>query len=609
MKIASWRLPRSVWGALVLTGFLLLGGCALGVGAAHAEALASLANCPSCATVDGGAEVIDAQEIFAGASRAAVAAQDASWAAHQAAVDQILADFAAEPVGTAIGSTGSGAVAGDVIGDVAAAGMDTAGVGSYLSAAALAPVALATADAVIWWHDGSMIYKALFPGTTSSSPAGFATIWTGPKWMRCGQTTVNLSYTCTNGGAPSNNGFHLEAARNDSSQATNYYTEFNYDCKTNAIGSPACPASTAWPWPVPGSEKGIEYHAGSLAMFYRPDKDVVRGTGHLYNASTDPTPDVTTIAPTLPARSTAVPNVQTALANHLTAQKWYQHELDVINNVASPAPDPARTTATLPTACMAGGNPGLCSSGLTAAGFTNASTVTYDKNGADLTKPAGAIVHLKAGTTVDPSVGATFDVSTPIELDVNPAVMPFILPGPSTGETYAAYLGRLQALGYVGTVTRVDSQSVHEGLGPNAVLSTSPAPGVRIAPSDALEVDTNPATAPTPAVGLTTLPTGGSSCGLTPPSTSLNLSPLTSAPWGTAFPLSVVPWLSNAVSGTVAGSQRPQATFSVFGWEISTGDAFAPFDGWITAIRSILAVSLWLGVAWFCYSRTLGKLA
>src|SRR5437588_4285985 len=78
-------------------------------------------------------------------------------------------------------------------------------------------------------------------------------------------------------------------------------------------------------------------------------------------------------------------------------------------------------TATIPTSCIAA-TPTACKSALTAAGFSVTPTeVTLSTSGADLTKPAGAVV------TTSPAAGSVVDTATAITLSENPNPLPVVI--------------------------------------------------------------------------------------------------------------------------------------------------------------------------------------
>jgi len=185
-----------------------------------------------------------------------------------------------------------------------------------------------------------------------------------------------------------------------------------------------------------------------------------------------------------------------------------------------------------------------------------------------------------------------------------PGVVSVSLPSPTPGEVVTHYVGRLQTAGFTHVTTTVLT-SPNTSVGPDVVVSVTPATPTVGSLDTPIEVKANPSDAP--AAGLTPGQSIGSpGCSLSPPTSSVNLSPLTSLNFGSSFPFSVLPWVTSVLSGVVTQGQRPQATFSVFGTTVSTGDSLAPLDSVFSALRTFLAALLWLGVVWSLWRRTFG---
>jgi hypothetical protein len=240
----------------------------------------------------------------------------------------------------------------------------------------------------------------------------------------------------------------------------------------------------------------------------------------------------------------------------------------------------------------------VCEGALSAAGFSSYTVSTLTNAQADLTKPAGDVVY----TT--PARGASVDTGTQIGIFVNPSPLPLVVPAPLPNEVFTAYQSRLSTLGLTDVVNQpVSAANENAGVGPNVVLSVSPAVGTQVAPGTEIDVQSNPPDAP--AAGAAPIP--GASCGLTPPSSSINFGPITGLTFGTVFPFSIIPWLQTAV-GSVPGAQRPSPVLSVFGASIDvTSPLGSTFDPVFGAIRSVLTVLLWLSAAWVLYRRILGS--
>jgi hypothetical protein len=279
------------------------------------------------------------------------------------------------------------------------------------------------------------------------------------------------------------------------------------------------------------------------------------------------------------------------------------------------------TTATMPN-CV-GLSQSACTAALTAAGFTG--TVTYtptDLAGADVTKPAGAVV-----TTPDPA-GTTIPGTGTIVITTNPAEMPILLPQPLLNETYDAYVARLTALGYLGAITFTDlsDTSAETRTGPNAVarLTTTttvgvqtlspfawPAPAPRISPHAAIDIVRNPSTVPE---ASTPLPPpggggGGGSCSCPP----LDLTPITGASVGSKFPFGVFTWIGHAIGLFDVTPVTPEVHFPVHLGSTSV-HSFADddfyvnlgfFDGYMATMRTLLTFFMWAAAIWFVASKFL----
>ena len=236
-----------------------------------------------------------------------------------------------------------------------------------------------------------------------------------------------------------------------------------------------------------------------------------------------------------------------------------------------------------------------CRSALTEAGHTGTVTeTTASTAGADLTKPAGAVITTSPGATVKSAPGAT------VTLTLNPDPLPLAVPAPTPGETATAYTQRLQQLGLVGRVTTLTDLATDPGFGPSEVVRTSPQPGTRVQTGTTVDVTVNPTTAPPATSGLS------SDCGLTPPSTALNLGPISGLNLGTVFPFSMIPLVVNALGDINVASSRPNFTVTAFGNQVGDLSYLANFDGVFSAIRLALSFGLTIGAAMFLWRRTLG---
>jgi hypothetical protein len=375
---------------------VLLAVCAIGVGEAHAEPLPGLSDCPACATTDGGAEVVDVSEILSGILRSTVAAQDPSWSAHSAAVDQMLADYATDSAvaGSIAAPAGSAAgVAGTTTADIAAAESASGLLPELL--ALMPPAALAGADAALLIHDGSMIWKAIFPPTDSNwpaQPAGYSN-WTSARlvvwddtrgWVLNGGAPVQGAPPpgCSALGIGSGSSKCLLLVNTRDANTSDTTGGFSTTCY--GVTGP-CP-SHIWPWPPLGYGNMPRHSAIGTPGLNTVDAgmalgEAVRG-GKLDDGSAT---NLTVPPPTAPARGSAVTNVNNGLTPHHPAQKWYQCEL------THSCPDPAVATFTMPN--VLGQSAGSAQSTLTLAGSTSTANVTTaDWLHADTAYPANTVI-------------------------------------------------------------------------------------------------------------------------------------------------------------------------------------------------------------------------
>jgi hypothetical protein len=212
------------------------------------------------------------------------------------------------------------------------------------------------------------------------------------------------------------------------------------------------------------------------------------------------------------------------------------------NQLGGPSANPTSGPMVTVPSCT-GDSYSACKSKLEAEGFTT-DRVVLSFNGADVTKPANAVVEIA------PAAGSTVDSGSEVTITTNPdtSAMPLLTPAPEAGESYASYVARLQAAGHVGTVTRVDlsETTMDPSKGPSAVTSTEPGSGTRIAPDFPVRVRVNPDTAPA---------VSGSGGGTGNPAVhTINLAPLNVAAACDNFPFGVPCWLYDVAEAWVVGT-------------------------------------------------------
>ena len=223
--------------------------------------------------------------------------------------------------------------------------------------------------------------------------------------------------------------------------------------------------------------------------------------------------------------------------------------------------------------------------------------VVLSFNGADVTKPANAVI------STDPAGGATVEAGSTVTVETNPdtAAMPVAVPAPELGETYATYTARLAELGHTGTITRVDldEATMDPTKGPSAVTGTSPTTGTRIAPDAPIRVRVNPPTAPeldAPGLAMPTIP-------------SIDLSPLSMTTPCNSFPFGVPCWIVGALGGFSGAGNCPEISFpfsnTIF------GDHDLELDGcvaepMVAIIRPVIGIAAMLGLAWLFMGAAMG---
>lgn len=233
----------------------------------------------------------------------------------------------------------------------------------------------------------------------------------------------------------------------------------------------------------------------------------------------------------------------------------------------------------------------------------------------------GAVITQPAGAIVDQSVAAGSSVTLPATLTLteNPDPLPLELPQPEPNETYTDYITRLEALGYVGTVTSIQETTALEGYGPSAptrVIFTKPGTSItrvidplawtsplpRVYPSTDITIRYNSDTA----VPVST--DGGSGGGI-------DFSPLQNIQGTCNFPFGVLCWAHDAISAFVAPPEAPEIDWVMP--EINTPVADLPMgqhytvglswlDDYMGTIRLMESFVLWFGAIWYVGSRLIG---
>jgi hypothetical protein len=290
-----------------------------------------------------------------------------------------------------------------------------------------------------------------------------------------------------------------------------------------------------------------------------------------------------------PGNAAVKAKAQTELAtgDYPTLNKVYTHKFDPTT------PDPLVDVAVMPS-CV-GLTYTACVVALQAAGFGVYHRVS--RSFANATPIPQAQAAQVFGTT--PAAGASTAVSTDVAVDANPdyADMPIAIPAPGARQTYAAYQTQLEGLGLTMGAPHVLSEELGDPQrGPNEVTTTSPAPGGRAHPGDAVTPSVNPPDWPVPAAG------GGAGC-----DTSIrgfNLNPL-NVGLGNVFPFGVFGWLAAAMGGWGGTSSAPNWTFKL-GTHIDWHVDLAVIEPAMQIVRPCILIVSMLGIVWMLSASAMG---
>lgn len=607
-------------------------GAGSGAGQAHAEALpnlgpAALQYCPDCTTPEGGAEVINLFEWMwqqeGGTATLTPPPDPAVPAVYDWAADAQAFMADEEALATASNPSTATTVAGQIANAASDAGLFSFGAeesaaGATLTFGSAVPLFAIGVGGAYLLH--KWVLPAIFSGSPDpgmTAPAAQQLQWqcygTGPGCVTVEQP--NHGFPHSPGTAPSIKppgeyvywlrGVDSGAAGLQNYQVTGLVSPCGYDAPSTFGHAYALVLDGAC-----ANGRPIEIDLATAG-------DLSKLGGPLKHSATLPAGATALSRPaTAPTRTAIATAVSTALndgaipGHNLPA--WVERVIypalhggtvaggagSVSDGTTAPA-DPTVTYATVPN--CTGDAYADCVAALQAAGLTVGAHVVLDFNGADVTKPADAVVQTK------PAGGASVDVSTPIEVDTNPdpADMPVVLPAPLPGETAADYNARLQTLGLspylaVRTATNLDPTK-----GPNTVIGVSPVPGTRLHPQTAVTIDANPGDAPDPvAVGGPVMP---------PDIPGVDFTPLNAATPCTTFPFGVPCWMGDALQSWSTSAQPWQFDFPIF----NPADGMSKheihvdlsiLDPALSYIRPVIVAGVTLLLAWAFFSMALGGL-
>jgi len=261
------------------------------------------------------------------------------------------------------------------------------------------------------------------------------------------------------------------------------------------------------------------------------------------------------------------------------------------NGLGGPSSDPIVARSTVPN--CTGDLYDACASKITSAGLVPART-TLTPAQADIEKPADSVV------STSPASGETADTDSTVTVTANPgtSTMPVLVPSIAAGQTYAQYLADLQARGLVGSSVVLSDALLDPTRGPNAAVRATPEPGTRVAPGTAVEVSTNPATAPTPGAGA----------GSMPDVPAINLEPLSQGTPCTTFPFGVPCWVVGALGGFSGSANCPSWDFPLGGYFSEDGLTLdlCVLQPAVDIFRPLLLVATFLGLGWLFMGAAMG---
>jgi hypothetical protein len=237
-------------------------------------------------------------------------------------------------------------------------------------------------------------------------------------------------------------------------------------------------------------------------------------------------------------------------------------------------------------------------------------------------------------TVSDPPAEAAVDA---INQELDPGYSPdvFVILQPLPNETYSAYLTRLQADGFVGTATMTQLATNLNGYGPLAVArivvpatggtTTTldplawPATVPTVQPTAAITIRYNSSTAPEAPTG--TPASGAGATPVTVPETTipaagaLDFTPVTDLDPGCSFPFGLICYAQDVTGWFNVTPDAP-----VFPWpnpEIEVlGTAYGGggdgevdlnvMDGYMSTLRTLISVVLWIGAVYWLAASLLG---
>jgi hypothetical protein len=185
-----------------------------------------------------------------------------------------------------------------------------------------------------------------------------------------------------------------------------------------------------------------------------------------------------------------------------------------------------------------------------------------------------------------------------------PGVATITIPAPNSDETYSHYVGRLQAAGFLGTIKDVvlTADEADPATAPDDVVSTVPVAGTAVAPSTAIDVQTNPDTgAPS-----------SSPSGVTPPAAPGISVPSAGTPC-TVFPFGIPCWIATQLGSLSSGAAAPDFTigcpsfFGSCGLHVDLSTIFGfDMNGFMEIFSQVLIALSFAGLIYWLGGMALG---
>jgi hypothetical protein len=183
------------------------------------------------------------------------------------------------------------------------------------------------------------------------------------------------------------------------------------------------------------------------------------------------------------------------------------------------------------------------------------------------------------------------------------------IPSPLSHETYEQYVGRLRAIGFVGTISKatVSDSRVDTARAPLEVITTDPLPGTKWAPDTGIEVQRNPATMPAAGTGTGTASTGDDLVDepVDPIVPEVDWSPLTNLNLD-RFPFAVPGWVAGALGGFEGSDGCPGTAHYGLPYDKSVAINWCLLQPMVDVFRPVFLLASFLALAWMFMGAAMG---